>query len=143
MFLMGVCKHAHIWSQTSGRSSTRKQGSQAPSSSQAQSSSQAKSASQAPSSSQPLASSLSPHQHISLTLWPHPTKQQGHSHQLKLHGHNNQVSGTFQTLDTQLEELLGSLQANQHHTPLQKHGTLEHHYHRYCSFMFYVLFIKL
>ena len=60
MFLMGVCKHAHIWSQTSGRSSTRKQGSQAPSSSQAQSSSQAKSASQAPSSSQPLASSQPP-----------------------------------------------------------------------------------
>ena len=32
---------------------------------------------------------LSPHQHISLTLWPHPhpTKQQGHSHKLQLHSH--------------------------------------------------------
>ena len=86
---------------------------------------------------------LSPYQHISLILWPYPTKQQGHSHQLKLHGHNNQVNGTLQTSGTLLEELLGSLQASQHHTPLQKHGTLEHHHHRYCSFMFDVLFIKL
>ena len=55
---------------------------------------------------------LRPHQHINLTLWPHPhpTRQQGHSHQLhshKLHGHSHQlyghrtqVSGTFQTSGT-------------------------------------------
>ena len=62
---------------------------------------------------------LNPHQHISLTLWPHPhpTRQQGHSHKLqlhnhnlqlhshKLHGHRNQVSGTLQTSGIQLEEL--------------------------------------
>ena len=32
---------------------------------------------------------LSPYQHISLTLWPHPhpTRQQGHSHKLQLHSH--------------------------------------------------------
>ena len=100
---------------------------------------------------------LNPYQHISLTLWPypHPTKQQGHSHKLqlhshKLHGHNHQlhghrtqVSGTLQTSGTQLEELLGSLQASQHHTPLQKHGTVDHYHHRYYSVRFDVLFIKL
>ena len=86
---------------------------------------------------------LSPHQLISFILWPHPTKQQGHSHQVKLHGHNNQLSDTLQTSGTQLEELIGSLQASQHHTPMQKHGTLEHHHHKYCSFMFDVLFINL
>ena len=91
---------------------------------------------------------LSPHQHISLTLWPHPTRQQGHSHKLqlhshKLHGHRTQVNGTLQTLGTQLEELLGSLQASQHHTLLQKHGTIDHNHHRYCSVRFDVLFIKL
>ena len=73
---------------------------------------------------------LSPHQHISLILWPrpHPTRQQGHSHQLhshkllghshQLNGHKTQVSGTLQTSGTQLEELIGSLQVSQHHTPL-------------------------
>ena len=55
---------------------------------------------------------LSPRQLISFILWPHPTKQQGHSHQVKLHGHNNQLSGTLQTSSTQLKELIGSLQAS-------------------------------
>ena len=93
---------------------------------------------------------LSPHQHISLTLWPHPhpTRQQGYSHKHyghshQLHGHRTQVSGTLQTSSTQLEELLGFLQANQHHIPLQKHGTVEYHHHRYCSVRFDFLFIKL
>ena len=61
---------------------------------------------------------LSPHQHISFTLWPHPTRQQGHSHQLRLHGYNNQVSGTFQTSDSKLKEFIGSLHTSQHHTPM-------------------------
>ena len=93
---------------------------------------------------------LSPHQHISLTLWPHPhpTRQQGYSHKHyghshQLHGHRTQVSGTLQTSSTQLEELFGFLQANQHHIPLQKHGTVEYHHHRYCSVRFDFLFIKL
>ena len=86
---------------------------------------------------------LSPHQHISFTLWPHPhpTRQQGHSH--KLHGHRNQVSGTLQTSGIQLKELIGSLQPSQHHTPLQKHGTVDHYHHRYYSVRFIILFIKL
>ena len=93
---------------------------------------------------------LNPHQHINLKLrpHPHPTRQQGHSHKLhghshQLHGHKTQVSGTLQTSSTQLEELLGFLQANQHHIPLQKHGTVEYHHHRYCSVRFDFLFIKL
>ena len=52
---------------------------------------------------------LSPHQLVSLILWPHLTRQQGHSHQVRLHGHNNQFSGTLQTSGTQLERFLGSL----------------------------------
>ena len=100
---------------------------------------------------------LSPHQQINLTLWPHPhpTRQQGHSHMLQLHnhklhgqdhqlhGHRNQVSGTLQTSSIQLEELIGSLQPSQYHTPLRKHGTVKHYHHRYYSVRFIVLFIKL
>ena len=86
---------------------------------------------------------LSPHQLICLILWPHPTRQQAHSHQVRLHGHNIQLSSTLQTSSTQLGELLSSLQANQHHTPMQKHRTLKHYHHRYCSFMFDVLFINM
>ena len=125
-----VKKHAYIWLRGSGRPSARRQGFQAPASSQP------------PPTHQPYIKASS-----------YPTRQQGHSHQLhshKLHGHNHQlhghrtqVSGTLQTLGTQLEDLLGSLQASQHHTPLQKHRTVEHHHHRYCSVRFDFLFIKL
>ena len=61
---------------------------------------------------------LSPHQLVNLILWPHLTRQQGHSHQVRLHGHNNQFNGTLQTSGTQLEGFIGSLQASQH-TPAE------------------------